>query len=131
MSIALIKSPFEEKFRDVLSQTKQEIVFSRPYINDAGVSILLDSLDNVADKSIQILTNLSARNIIDNVTQPIALLRMHNTFKKTVVSSLNKLHAKIYIIDETYAIITSANLTYGGIKSNFEYGVLIDDLKSI
>jgi hypothetical protein len=27
--------------------------------------------------------------------------------------------------------VTSANLTYGGIKSNFEYGVLIDDLESI
>jgi HKD family nuclease len=131
LKITLLKSPFEDKFKDILSKTKQEIVFSSPYINNAGVSILLDSLGNTADKSIRILTNLSARNIIDNVTQPMALLRIYNTFKKTIVSSLNKLHAKIYIIDESYAIITSANLTYGGIKSNFEYGVLLDDLKSI
>jgi HKD family nuclease len=131
MAITLIKSPFEDKFRDILSQTKQEIIFSSPYINNAEVSILLDSLGNTADKSIQILTNLSARNIIDNVTQPMALLRMYSTFEKTTISSLNKLHAKIYIVDESYAIITSANLTYGGIKSNFEYGVLIDDFKSI
>jgi HKD family nuclease len=131
MSVILLKSPFEDKFVDILSKTKQEIVFSSPYINNAGVSILLDSLGSTTDKSIQVLTNLSARNIIDNVTQPIALLKMYGAFKKTTVSSLNKLHAKIYIVDESYAIITSANLTYGGIKSNFEYGVLIDDLKSI
>jgi HKD family nuclease len=131
MSVALLKSPFDDKFKDILNQTKQEIIFSSPYINNAGVSILLDSLGDTTDKSIQILTNLSARNIIDNVTQPTALLRIYDTFKKTIVSSLNKLHAKIYIVDESYAIITSANLTYGGIKSNFEYGVLLDDLKII
>ena len=43
MSVILIKSPFEDKFVDVLRQTKQEIVFSSPYINNAGVSILLSS----------------------------------------------------------------------------------------
>ncbi|MDR2587866.1 MAG: phospholipase D-like domain-containing protein [Spirochaetales bacterium] len=131
MSVTLLKSPFENKFRDVLCKTRQEIIFSSPYINHEGVSILLDSIGNIADKSIQILTNLSARNIIDNVTQPIALLKIYNTFKKTIISSLNKLHAKIYIIDESYAIITSANLTNGGIRTNFEYGVLIDDSQLI
>jgi hypothetical protein len=56
---------------------------------------------------------------------------MYSVFQKTTVSSLSKLHAKVYIIDETVAVITSANLTYGGLKSNFEYGVLINDKTTI
>jgi hypothetical protein len=56
---------------------------------------------------------------------------MYDAFGQTTVSSLEKLHAKVYIIDEKNAIITSANLIYGGLKSNFEYGVLIDDKTTI
>jgi phosphatidylserine/phosphatidylglycerophosphate/cardiolipin synthase-like enzyme len=126
-----LKSPFEKEFRAILNKTEKEIVFSSPYINDGGVSILLGSIGNINDKSINILTNLSARNIVDNVTQPQALLKMYDAFKKTTISSLDKLHAKIYIIDESFAVITSANLTYGGLKTNFEYGVLTDDIESI
>ncbi|MDR3287463.1 MAG: phospholipase D family protein [Prevotellaceae bacterium] len=131
MSVKLLKSPFESEFRSVFNQAKSEIVFSSPYINDAGVSIMLNSIGNTANKSIQVLTNLSVRNIVDNVTQPSAILKMYDSFKATTITSLAKLHAKIYIIDELFAVITSANLTYGGIKSNFEYGVLIDDKKTI
>jgi phosphatidylserine/phosphatidylglycerophosphate/cardiolipin synthase-like enzyme len=131
MSIKLLKSPFESEFRSVFNQAKKEIVFSSPYINDAGVSIMLNSIGNTKTKKINILTNLSVRNIVDNVTQPSAILKMYDSFKETTVTSLAKLHAKIYIIDELLAVITSANLTYGGIKSNFEYGVLIDDKKTI
>lgn len=131
MSVKLLKSPFESEFRNVFNQAKYEIVFSSPYINDAGLTIMLNSIDRPTNKNIQILTNLSVRNIVDNVTQPSAILKMHDSFKEKAVTSLTKLHAKIYIIDELLAVITSANLTYGGIKSNFEYGVLIDDKKII
>jgi HKD family nuclease len=131
MSVKLLKSPFENEFRSVLRQTKREIVFSSPYINYAGASILLDSIGKTTSKCIRILTNLSARNIVDNVTQPTALLKMYDAFGETTVSSLERLHAKVYIVDESLAVITSANLTFGGLKSNFEYGVLIDDAKTI
>jgi len=77
MSVKLLKSPFEKEFQSIIKRTKHEIVFSSPYINDAGVSILLNSV-NPANKSIHILTNLSAQNIVDDVTQPAALIKMSN-----------------------------------------------------
>ncbi|MDR0910150.1 MAG: phospholipase D-like domain-containing protein [Spirochaetaceae bacterium] len=127
MSVKLLKSPFEKSFKEVMRQTKREITISSPFINNAGVSILLDSIENVDNKRLNILTNLSARNVGDNITQPSALLKLYNAFKETTVYSLSKLHAKVYIVDESSAIITSANLTYGGLAANFEYGVLIND----
>ena len=131
MSVKLLKSPFENEFKTILSQAKREIVFSSPYINDSGVTTMLNSINSLTNKSIHVLTNLSARNIVDNVTQPLALIKMYDAFGQTTVSSLEKLHAKVYIVDEKIAVITSANLTYGGLKSNFEYGVLLNDKKSI
>jgi len=125
MSVKYLVSPFEREFRNFISQAKHEIVLSSPYINDGGASILINSSENIKNKSIHILTNLSAKNIIDNVTQPMALLKISEAFGNSTVSSLAKLHAKVYIIDNLMAVISSANLTYGGLKSNFEYGVLI------
>lgn len=131
MSIKLLKSPFEHEFRSALSRAKRDIVFSSPYINEIGASIFLDSVRDTDNKRINILTNLSVRNIIDDVTQPAALLKLCSAFQETTVSSLEKLHAKVYIIDEVFAVVTSANLTAGGLRSNFEYGVMIDDKETI
>jgi phosphatidylserine/phosphatidylglycerophosphate/cardiolipin synthase-like enzyme len=125
MSIKLLKSPFERDFKAALHKAEKEAVFSSPYINEAGVSVFIDSIQNPADKSIRILTNLSACNIADNVTQPAALLNICSVFPDTTISSLEKLHAKVYIVDELFAVITSANLTNGGLRSNFEYGLFL------
>jgi hypothetical protein len=94
MSVKLLKSPFEDEFKTVLSQAKREIIFSSPYINDAGIITILNSVNNLIKKKNHILTNLSVRNIIDNITQPLALLKMYAAFQTTTVSSLEKLHAK-------------------------------------
>ncbi len=47
-----------------------------------------------------------------------------------IVKNYPKLHSKIYLFDEKSAVITSGNLTNGGLLKNFEYGVFIDE-KSI
>jgi hypothetical protein len=98
MSVKLLRSPFEKEFRAVIRKVQREIIFSSPYINAAGTSILLDSISNISKKSIWVLTNLSTRNIIDNVTQPSALLKFYDVFQTTTIASLPKLHAKVYII---------------------------------
>lgn len=131
MSLQLFKSPFEKDFRILLGKTKSELTISSPYINESGINIFSNSIHDKSKVRLNVLTNFSIRNIIDDVTQPSALLKIYDDFRETTISSLAKLHAKVYVVDETFAIITSANLTYGGIKSNFEYGVLIDDKKTV
>ncbi len=131
MAVKFLISPFETEFRNFLKQAEHEIVLSSPYINDGGASILINSSENSKNKSIHILTNLSVKNIVDNVTQPLALIKISDAFGNSTISSLAKLHAKVYIIDEKMAVISSANLTYGGLKSNFEYGVLINKKEEV
>ncbi|KKQ23034.1 MAG: hypothetical protein A3G45_01550 [Candidatus Staskawiczbacteria bacterium RIFCSPLOWO2_12_FULL_37_15] len=130
-SMQLFKSPFEKDFRILLGKTKRELTISSPYINENGIDVFSSSINEKSKVRLNVLTNFSVRNIVDNVTQPSALLKIYDDFKEIKISSLAKLHAKVYVVDETFAVITSANLTYGGIKSNFEYGVLIDDKKIV
>jgi|LSQX01.3.fsa_nt_gb phosphatidylserine/phosphatidylglycerophosphate/cardiolipin synthase-like enzyme len=41
------------------------------------------------------------------------------------VRNCQRLHAKMYLFDEDTAVVTSANLTNGGIRGNLECGVLV------
>jgi hypothetical protein len=47
------------------------------------------------------------------------------------VSSLNGLHAKMYIFDDNCALVTSANATNSGLRSNLECGLATRDGKTV
>lgn len=49
-----------------------------------------------------------------------------DTFPTTTVRFLPSLHAKVYISDNTRAVVTSSNLTQNGIVYNYEYGICFD-----
>jgi len=119
--------PWKNEFIDIVSKTKKELFISSPFINVAGVKILSDSIQTKSSVRISLITNLTTQNIINRITEPAALLELYKQFDQVRISSLGKLHAKVYIVDNEIGIITSANLTSGGLINNFEYGVLIDD----
>jgi len=118
---------WKDEFINILSRTKKEIFISSPYINVAGVEILSNIIQMKSSINIFLLTNLTIQNIINRSNEPSALLELYKLFNQVKISSLGKLHAKVYIIDNEIGIITSANLTSGGLLNNFEYGILIDD----
>jgi hypothetical protein len=47
------------------------------------------------------------------------------------VKHLPRLHAKVFITDFDLAIVTSANLTHGGLCNNFEYGIRISERPTV
>ncbi len=51
----------------------------------------------------------------------------HILQRQGTVKNYPRLHSKMYVFDDDKAIITSGNLTNGGLISNFEYGIFIDD----
>ncbi len=127
MKYKLLSFPWEDEFIDILNRTKKELFISSPFINKAGVKVLSDSIKTKSSVRISLITNLTSQNIINRAIEPAALLELYKQFDQVNISSLGKLHAKVYIIDNDIGIITSANLTRGGLINNFEYGILIDD----
>lgn len=127
MQYKFLISPWKNEFIDVISKTKKELFISSPFVNVDGVNILSNSIRTKSDIEISLITNLTTQNIVNGITEPKALLELYKQFKRVKISSLGRLHAKVYLIDDKMSIITSANLTNGGLANNFEYGVLIDD----
>jgi phosphatidylserine/phosphatidylglycerophosphate/cardiolipin synthase-like enzyme len=44
---------------------------------------------------------------------------------------LPSIHAKVYVADERLAVVTSANMTRGGLLNNLEYGIEVDDINLV
>lgn len=78
-------------------------------------------------KSVQLclITNLSPVNLQYGSLDPQALILLLESLPRAQVVHLGGLHAKVYVADSRMAIVTSANLTEGGITHNYEFGVCL------
>jgi hypothetical protein len=122
-----LASPWRQQFAEVVGQATREVFVVSPFVNLGGVKILTECVAQPAALSLTLLTSVTPRGAADRTTDPEALAHLYRHFGQVRISSLGALHAKVYAIDGHTTIISSANLTTGGLKTNFEYGVLIRD----
>lgn len=76
---------------------------------------------------ITVLTDLSPEHAAQGSSDPEALSRLYNQAANFRLAHLPRLHSKVYIADDQQAIVTSGNLTAGGLRLNYEYGLHLLD----
>jgi len=120
---------WEEKLVSLFSSVKSELTISSPYISDIGANLLINSVPVTFKQKglIRFITDLSPRNIYQGSTNPFSFDILFQNIHLVQIFHLPKLHAKVYIQDNQKVIVTSGNLTAGGLYHNFEYGVFSDD----
>ncbi|HLK15635.1 MAG TPA: phospholipase D family protein [Fimbriimonadaceae bacterium] len=103
-----------------LIQTSSQLSLAAPYFTMA------DPIVRAANggKLVQLLVGLNA------ATSPQALAATHGLANLAVRYLTHRFHAKIYVFD-TAALVGSSNLTDGGMLSNREATVQIDDLETL
>lgn len=114
---------------DLLKSATQSVLVCSPFVGIQGTNFICANLPTGFSEGgqIEFLTNLSIGNVCQRSTDPRALKSLVENVPSTTVHHLPGLHAKAYIVDEKQAIITSGNLTAGGLYRNLEYGVVVDD----
>src|SRR6516164_7789458 len=65
--------------------------------------------------------------ICQGATDPSAVDTLARSISHVSIYHLPRLHAKLYVADASSAIVTSGNLTAGGLIKNYEDGVQIFD----
>lgn len=129
--------PLQRHWRDGLSKllraARSDVLISSPFVTWRGVSFLREHLPSSFETEgrLTILTDLSSHNVVQRATDPKALQDLAGTAAKITLYHLPRLHAKVYLADESTAIITSGNLTEGGLRLNFEYGVSVVDAAAV
>ncbi len=110
----------------LFSKSKNELVICSPFINHEGINFLIST---IASRKINftLFTDLNPQHILSGFLHLDSLLKIFKHYSNFKLYHSSKLHAKIYMNDVPSAFITSANLTGGGILSNFEYGIYCED----
>ncbi len=125
--LELIYSPIEPSFIEIIESVRDFLFIATPYIKDYGVKTVIN---HMVPSHINLLTNLEISNITSSNVDISAILKLWD-INDVHISSLGKLHAKVYIADGETALVTSANLTRGGLCDNYEYGIILRDKKVV
>ncbi len=119
------------EIRMELSKAQQEILISSPWI-----TYIVDELSRFKKKGnkneprIKIITRLLKEDIDKGVTVLEKFRVLKDKFGAEIRYN-NDLHAKMVIIDNSVAIISSANLTKKGLYANYEAGICLREPQMI
>lgn len=123
----ILKTPWKNELMDLVSNSKNNIKITSPFVKENVCNELLSYKKTQTE--IELITSVNLLNIYSGFLDLKGLENIINNRGK--VKSFPNLHSKIYIFDDKKAIITSSNLTNGGLINNFEYGLFIEDKKII
>jgi phosphatidylserine/phosphatidylglycerophosphate/cardiolipin synthase-like enzyme len=121
----ILKSPWEKDFVRLLGSTKRHVRLASPFIKTDVASLIAQNVR--AEARIDFLSSFKLANFHRGSSDLEALsLLLH---QDASIRNYHRLHAKIFVFDDKRAVVTSANLTPGGLFNNYEYGILIEDEK--
>jgi hypothetical protein len=112
----------------LISSVRGELHIVSPYITEAGSALIMGEVGAKTRRvsvDLQLLTDLNPLSVCQGSCDPKAILNLMGSFRRAKVFHLPRVHAKIVIADRAVAMIGSANLTGGGLKENYEYGIRI------
>jgi hypothetical protein len=126
----LVRSPWDGELVELLSLTKQHLLLACPFITRSTTRWISDSLTKSGhsqDLHIICITNIRPESVLAGSLELDGLADMGRRFGQFHLFHMPSLHAKVYVADNAHAIITSGNLTEGGLRGNCEYGVVLSD----
>ena len=128
--IEFLQSPWATQFDFLVDHARSSLVICSPYIGRGPCNRIISirsSIERTTQAHVLLLTDLSRDTLLSGATDVSAICDMADTFRQMEIRFLPSIHAKVYIADDKLAVISSANMTNGGLLNNFEYGVKVSD----
>jgi hypothetical protein len=129
----VLQRAWKEYLARLLGIADTDILISSPYITQEGADFVAEHVStSVHTKGrITVLTDLSPLNVSQGSTDPNALRGLTATAPIVRICHLPRLHAKVYAADVKCAIVTSGNLTAGGLNLNYECGLWTEHTSTV
>lgn len=120
-NIEIVKTPWDEKLRSLVGDTRSNLRVMSPYVKEGAVKQVLEALPE--GTRMRLVSSFNTARFHRAVSDTQAFRRVIERGGK--VRNYQRLHSKVYLFDDTCAVVTSGNLTVAGLTTNYEYGVLI------
>ncbi len=120
--LKIIKSPWENTFLNLLKGARCNVYLASPFIKKQTAQLITQNTSH--DVDFRYINSFKLSNFHRGASDLEALKILGKSrFKQ---KNVHNLHAKFFIFDNT-AVITSGNLTPGGLRNNLEYGALLQN----
>jgi phosphatidylserine/phosphatidylglycerophosphate/cardiolipin synthase-like enzyme len=120
----LLDTPQYDRFLSLCRSAERNIRLCAPFVKEEIIADIFSAKKQ--DVGIDLITNINLKNFYNGISDLAAIAQIVENAYGSVYNRSN-LHAKFYIFDKNFCIITSANLTSSGMKRNFEYGIITDE----
>ena len=125
-SLEIVTTPTFDWLSKRARACRSRMLIASPYVND-GIMQLTDLAPQNVTRTLITRTDLRDFAIGSSNLDTLCSLSSGGF----IIRSLSDLHAKIYIFDDSAALVTSANATYGGLMHNRECGLGTRDAKVV
>lgn len=117
----------------LVGRARRNLLISSPYATREGTDLVAGNITATLRDSghLSFVTDLSPANICQYSTDPAAILSLGESTRRATIRHLPRLHAKVYVADDEVAIVTSGNLTAGGLLHNHECGIEVTDTRLV
>ncbi|MGD9497762.1 MAG: phospholipase D-like domain-containing protein [Armatimonadota bacterium] len=119
--VEILTSPWAQRLAELASAAHESVQVCSPFVNRGGVDVLLTATPPTTE--IRLLSRFSAAHFAGGFSETGAFRAV--LARGGQVRNCQRLHAKVYLFDARCAVVTSGNLTGGGLRANYEYGVLL------
>lgn len=126
----LISREGRHTLNKVLDAANQRLLICAPFITSMEMTRVIEKLkakDGFSRMSVDLITDLRPNSILGGSLHIQALLDLLDAGCEAKVTTLPRVHAKVYLADASMAWITSANLTTSALEHNLEYGVFVEE----
>ena len=121
--VQLLNQAWRNELADMASVARRSILVAAPFIKYEEARWLCKQLRPGIE--VITLTTIDADAVSALALDLTALRHLAEVSPSATLFALPNLHAKVFVIDEKAAIITSGNLTRSSLDTNIEYGVLL------
>lgn len=119
----ILKTPWKDELMEMVSGARHSIKIMAPFVKASICETLLHHKS--AKAKLELITSFKLSSMYAGSLDLKALEQLIS--HKAMVKNYPPLHAKVYLFDEQKAVITSGNLTNGGLLRNYEYGIYTTD----
>lgn len=123
----IITSPWRDEFNGFVGTVRNSFRIAVPFYSYEPIAQLLKRSKGRKKFFLFALEERAVKGNFQSISAIRAILKDDNA----EVRFIKNLHAKFFIVDEKRAIVTSANLTRGGLESNMEIGVRFDERTAV
>ncbi len=121
--VQLLNQAWRHELADMASVARRSMLVAAPFIKYEEARWLCKQLRPGIE--VITLTTIDADAVSALALDLTALRHLAEVSPSATLFALPNLHAKVFVIDEKAAIITSGNLTRSSLDTNIEYGVLL------